>query len=830
MMKFSKFIPTAVALILFWVVSAVYFFPELKGEVLPQYDMTQHSGMAEEIHDHKRATGEDPQWTGSMFSGMPSYLISIEYPSRVIYNSFTKIADVNSPIWALFLSMLIMWIALLIMGVNPWVGIVSALAYGLSTYSLLILSAGHISKVWALIYAPLMVAGVWYTLRQNMWTGAAITALATSLEIGTNHPQITYYFAMAMGAMWLSELYFSYKGKALKSFAKRTALLLLAGGLAIGSNFSQLWYTMQHSSETTRGGSELIAEGSAGAQGSGLDLEYATAWSYGIDESLNMLIPDFQGRQSATTFSSDGAVAEALTKSRFPAEVAEQLPAYWGDQPYTGGPTYIGAVIILLAALGVALSSNRERWWLIAISIVMIMLAWGYHFMPLTELAFKILPGYNKFRAVSTALVVVQWSVPLLGAFALMKLWRAQLSEQKIRKGLMWAVGTTAGLCLLLMLAGGAIFGFGQDQSAEMIVQQFYPVYVNAGFTAEQAAAQVEVLSVELSQAMAQERASMMSSDALRSLIFILLAGACVWLYSKQKIKRGVLVGALAVLVLADLVPVDRRFISEENFTSPRTTQITPSPADKAIMEDTDPGYRVLNATVSTFNDATTSYFHRSIGGYHGAKLSRYQDLIDNYMQLGGERWGVSPQVLDMLNVRYVIEPSEQGQKVVRRPSANGAAWFVNRIIPATSAQQEIELLGDIDTKTTAVTGKNYTAQGALPSDDFQGVISLVEYTPNYLKYEYSASQSTPIIFSEVFYDKGWQAFIDGEAVPYFRADYILRGVWAPQGEHTIEWRFKAPNWGAIEGVAWACSIIIILALGASIYVSTRNRKENEEN
>ncbi len=813
----AKLLPTVTALLLFLVVSVVYFAPQFRGEVLPQHDVLQYEGMNKDITDMRIATGEDPQWTGGMFGGMPAYLINVAYPAQLVKSSVGRVVKlIDTPAGFLFFAMTSMWLMLLIFGVNPWVGIVASLAYGLSTYFLLIIGAGHITKMWALVYAPLMVGGAWMTLRSNMWCGAALTALSASLEIGANHPQITYYFLVAMAALWLSEGICAFREKYLRKFALRTAVLAAAGILAAASNFSPLWYTARHSKQTMRGGSELVA--TTETSKSGLSLDYATAWSYGRLETFNLLIPDFMGRESGSTFPSDGQVAATLNDYGLRG-AAQQLPTYWGTQPYTGGPTYLGAAAIFLAALGIALARGRNKWWIVGVCVLMILLAWGRNFMGFTEFAFRFLPGYNKFRTVSMTLVVVQWGVPLLGAFALMRLWNGDLPRRTLLRALAWAGGITGGICLIFAVAGASLLDFGRTESAEMLTGQFHQMLVASNMQAQIA----QGLDVELGEttadAMAIDRASMLAADAWRSLMMILLAAGCVVLFAFRKINKYLLVGLLSCVMLLDLIPVDRRFLSSDNFVTPRQQQITASAADRAILADTDPGYRVLNLTVSPFNDATTSYFHRSVGGYHGAKLARYQDVIDRY--LGSS----DPEILDLLNTRYVIVAGADGQpEARRRPTANGAAWFVDRVVSADSPQQEIDLLGENDLKTTAVVAaKDFVAVAPTDSTAVR-TIALTEYRPNYLKYDYTASEASLVVFSEIFYDQGWKAFVDGVEAPYFRADYLLRAMSLPAGTHTVEWRFRAPHWTAVESITLVASLLILLGAAAAVFLCFRKK------
>ncbi|WP_296112146.1 YfhO family protein [uncultured Alistipes sp.] len=824
----KRWVAAAAALAVFLLVSVLYFAPQFRGEVLPQHDVLQYEGMSRDIYQTREATGEDPQWTGGMFSGMPAYLINVAYPAQLVKNTVGRITRlIDTPAGFLLFAMVSMWLMLLVCGVDPWVGIVPALAYGLSTYFLLIIGAGHVTKMWALVYAPLMMGGAWMTLRGNLWAGAAITALAASLEIGANHPQITYYFLLAMAAFWISEGIVALRERHLKEFLRRTAVLAAAGLLAVGSNFAPLWYTARHAKETIRGGSELAAAAETQNPESsdrGLDLDYATAWSYGRAETLNLLVPDFMGRDSGWTFPSDGQVAATANEYGLRG-IERQLPAYWGTQPYTAGPTYLGAAALFLAVLGALLVRGRNRWWIVAVCAVMLLLAWGRNFMAFTELAFKLLPGYDKFRTVSMTLVVVQWAVPLLGAMALMRLWRGDVPRKRLLRALAWAGGVTGGLCLLLAVAGGSLFDFGRGESTVLMTDQLHQLFQSNGMQEYIDRGMDVEMGEAIGAAMAADRAAMMQADAWRSLLMIALAAGGVALFAFGRIRRGGLVALLGGVVLLDLVPVDLRFLSSEDFVSPRRRQITATAADKAILADRTPGFRVLNLTVSPFNDATTSYFHRSVGGYHGAKLARYQDLIDRYLSQLDEG------VLDMLNTRYLILPGEDGQPVAQlRTTANGAAWFVDRLVTAEDARQEIDLLGKTDLKTTAVIAARDLPLAQLPAaaaaDTLPGrSIALVEYHANRLRYEYSTPAEAVAVFSEIYYDKGWTATIDGEEAPAFRADYVLRAMRLPAGTHVVEWRFRAPGWRAAETVTGICSVVILVSAAAAVVLAVRRKR-----
>ncbi len=799
-MKTDRKIPSWVAYVgavaLFLVLSLFYFAPQMEGKELSMGDITQYEGMSRDIKQ-MQATGEDPQWTGNAFGGMPAYMINIEYPSMLVKNWSTDLANAfGRPAVLIFLALVGFWVMLLMWGVNPLVAIVPAIAYGFSTYSILIIGAGHITKMFAFAYAPLLVGGVGYTLRGGrLVLGGLLTALFAALQIGANHPQITYYFAFVILALWINALVVAIRQRGLRRFAKATLVLVAAAVVAVGANFSSLYYTAQHQPDTTRGGSALAAQNGTKDAGDGLDIAYATAWSYGRTESLNMLIPNLMGGSSAGGFASNGEVADAL-RPYGARSLATSLPAYWGDQPGTAGPTYLGAVALFLAVMALVLLKGREKWWLLAVSVFALLLSWGSNLMWFTELMFKYLPAYDKFRAVSTALVVVQWSVPLLAALVLWKLWQGEYERQRVVHGVAWAAGITGGVALLLWLLGGQMFSFSAPMDAQL------------------------GLPADIVMAMEAERAAMLQSDALRSLVLVALSAGVVWLFAAQRLKRGAVVLLLGALVTIDMVGVDSRYLFWDDFVEKNKTTILPSEANLEIMADEELGYRVANFAVSTFNDATTSYFHRSVGGYHGAKLSRYQDLIDHQLLRG------NPEAYDMLNTKYFIVADEQtGAPVaVLNEGANGAAWFVEDVVFAASPQEEMALLDGMATKYTAVVAQEYEQmlEGVRLSP---GEVDLVEYAPNHLTYRCNSEEGGLCIFSEIFYDKGWRAYIDGEEVEYLRADWLLRGMVVPAGSHTIEWRFRAPAFDLVEGVTLGFSLIIIGGLAAWCVTELVRRK-----
>lgn len=810
--KNSRWLPYVAAPIIFLLVSILYFIPQFRGEKLPMHDVMQYEGASADIERHVQEYGEDPQWTGNSFGGMPSYMIDFKVPAWIIRHASKVPLDIiGEPAILIFTAMLCFWLMLLLWRADPWVSIVPSLAYGLSTYTILIIGAGHISKVWALAYIPLLIGAVYYTYRgRHLWFGGALAALAGSLEISANHPQITYYFLLVILALVINEFVSFWKESLLPRFWRATGVLLLAAALAVGSNFAPLYFTAQHTADTTRGGSELSTSAAKGkAEQRGLDLAYATAWSYGRMESLNMFIPNLMGGSSAQPFSQSGPVADVLAE--FGARPSDlPLGTYWGDQPGTAGPTYLGAVIVFLAVLGLFVLDGRKKWWLLTVSILGLFLSWGSNMMWFTELCFKILPGYNKFRAVSTALVIVQWTFPLLAGLLLMELWRGTIPAKRLRKGLLWSAGITGGIALLFALFGPKMFGFSSPDDYSML----YNIASHSGFNETGARQFADMIS----GAMRAERGRMLRMDAWRSLLFVAVSAGLIVLFMKGRMKRGILVACFGGLVCFDLIPVDMRYLSYDDFVPARLTRIYPTEADKEILKDNTPGYRVANLSLNTFSDATTSYFHRSVGGYHGAKLRRYQDLIDRQLL------PMNPEVYNMLNTRYFIVPDGNTGRLAAQlnPDANGSAWFVEEVTLVGTPDEEIAALDTLDTKKRAVADRRFADLiEVTATPDSTATITLTDYRVNRLTYEYESATDGVAVFSEIYYDKGWKAYVDGKESPYFRVDYVLRAMTLPAGRHTVEFVFEAPNFREASAVTLVCSLLIVLAFGGTaVYIT----------
>lgn len=842
--------PWVVGLMIFWLVAHHFYAPQFEGKSLSQGDIAQYAGMSEDIRAHREATGEDPQWTGGMFSGMPAYLIDVEYPTQYVKRWVGGLVKaVASPMNMTLCAMVLMMVAVVMMGINPWIGIIAGLAYGLSTYFFLIIDAGHITKMWALVYAPPLVASVWYALRRNMWVGAILAALFGSLELGANHPQITYYFLLVCLAMWISELVFAVKDRVVSSFAYRTLVLVAAAFLAFGSNLSPLWYTFEHQKYTTRGVQEARAEEDARAE----KIAYNTAWSYGCKESFNMLVPSYMGAWSGDVSNDVVEVLQSpgvqnalfdVSVDRLTAMLQEDMPEldrgdveyflgagdatlerelqyvyedvsgevsqyasnYWGTQPYTAGPTYLGAVVVFLAVLGLMLTTPRMRWWLLAVSLFALLLAWGGNIMGFYEVMYDVLPGYKSFRTVSMALVVLEWSAPLLAAVALWQLVRSELP----RRALLVRVGVALGVVLVLVGAMAVVADYG--------LADIYDKYGDA------------VWVRQLEAAVYDARHGAFMADMWRTVGFVMIAavavGGYVLLRDRVAEHRCMLattvVAVVGCIVVLDIAGVDSRYMYEDKWVDKQPTELSPTAADRAILEDEELGFRVLDLSTDPFNSARASFFHRSVGGYHGAKLGRYQEVIDRHLST------FDAEVYAALNTRYVIYGGEaRSLESVMGVEPYGAAWFVSTVKAEATPKQELEAIGVEELRDVAVV--SHDVEGLRDEYDASGSIALTEYAPNYLRYEYSAPAEALAVFSEVYFPEGWSVTIDGAEAEYFAADYILRGMTLPAGEHTVEWHFRAPAWRATSLIMGIASVVILLGCvavaGVAIYVYRKNRR-----
>lgn len=793
----KQYFPHLAVVLIFLVVIMAYFSPLLEGKRLRQPDITNWKGMSKEIVDYRAKTGEEALWTNSMFGGMPAYQISVEYKGNLIrhIDNIFKFG-LPHPANLVFIYLIGFFILLMVLKVDPWLALAGSVAFAFSSYFFIILEAGHNSKAHAIGYMAPVLAGIILTYRGKHLAGMLITALFLALELRANHLQITYYLMMMVIILGISELIVSIRQKTIPAFLKATGLLFIAAFLALSTNITNIWATWEYGKDTIRGKSELSSD--PGNRTTGLDKDYATQWSYGKAETFTLMIPNTKG--GATGSLGNNRKAMEKVDPMFSQAVAGQNH-YWGDQPFTSGPVYTGAIMVFLFILGLFILKGHLRWWLLAVTILSVMLSWGKNFMPLTDFFLHYIPGYNKFRAVSMILVIADLAIPLLGILTLKEIIEKPTIIREKQKQFYLTLGLTGGLALVFYLMPQAFFNFlsGMEQAA--ITEQ------RATLDSSQIA-QFDSLINNLEAA----RVSIFKSDAIRSFFFILLASTLIWLYGSKKIKSGVLTVSVIFLIAIDMIPIANRYLNNDNFVS--KTQVNnpfaATEADKIILKDTDPNFRVFNTTVSTFQDASTSYFHKSIGGYHGAKLRRYQELIDHHISKGNEN------VLNMLNTRYFILNDANRQPVVQiNMDAAGHAWFVNTWKMVENADQEIDALTNFSPESTAIVDKRFAQQlsGFSSMPDTNAFIKLTEYQPNKLIYKYQAATDQLAVFSEIYYDKGWKAFIDGKPAPYFRADYVLRAMVVPAGSHEIEFRFEPRVYFTGEKISFAGSLLLILMM-----------------
>jgi len=830
--EFSKIVPHLVAIISFLLISYAYFSPMLEGKRMNQHDVKTFRGGASEIIEHRKETGEEALWTNRMFVGMPAYMISVRYKANLMRHFHNLLELGPRPASQLFLLLLGGYILFISLRINPWLSMVGAFAFAFASYNFIIILAGHNTKVIAIAYAAPLLAGVFMALRGRRILGAALTGVFLSLQIMINHPQITYYTFFIVLFFGFSELYFSIKEKQLKDLLITGGILIVAVVFALLSNYSRLATTMEYSPYSMRSKSELSIDEEDKTEG--LNLSYATSWSYGIDETLTLLIPGFKGGSSDYNLSKSSNTYEALSKldKNFANNFIEHVNMYWGTQSFTSGPVYLGAIIIFLFVLGMFILDNRYKWWILAVSVFGIMLAWGRNFMPLTEFFMHNIPGYNKFRTVSMTLVIPQIVVPVLAILTLNKIIFARVEKEKLLHGLKWSVGITGGLALLFLIIPSLAGNFSSPNDLRTIDSI-------SGNNNEVR----QMLQNTIVPALEADREAMLRTDAFRTLIFILLSAGLIYLYRirEQKMKTNLVIALFGVLFLADMWPVNKRFLNDSAF-EPKSRVVQPytaTAANQAILQSQGLNERVLNLTTSPFQDAQTSYFHQSIGGYQGAKMRRYQDLIDTRlmdemsMLIGALQSQVVSKidtafsefnVLNMLNTKYVII-NPDGAPLINS-SAMGNSWFVNEVVFAENADEELDRLTDIDIHTTAVTDKKFTDY--FEDYTFTGSSSdriiLTDYLPNKLTYRAEVENKRLAVFSEIYYPKGWTATIDGNPVEHIRVNYLLRGLVIPPGVHTVVFEFKPESYYKGEKVSLAGSMALLLLFFAALAFEIRKK------
>lgn len=804
----KQLIPHAIAALIFLAVAVLFFAPVvLENKGLSQHDILQWEGAAKEIIDYREKTGEEALWTNSMFGGMPAYLISTVFSGDlVVYVQKALSLWLPSPVYLVFLCFVGYYIMMIAFRVRPWLAIPAALAFGLTGFVIIAIGAGHNIKIAAVAFMPLVMAGIHLAYTRNRLWGFILTSLGLALELRVNHLQITYYLLLIALIYGLSRLVIAIMEKEQVNFAKTTGILIVAALLAVGANIGRLWTVYEYGPNSIRGKSELTS--TEEEKPSGLDKDYAFQYSNGIAEPIFLFIPNFFGGASQQDLGSNSNLEKALQKNgmdrRQIKSQVENAPAYWGDQPLTA-PYYGGAVVVFLFVLGLFVLDKKVKYWILGAFVLGIVLSWGSNFSSVNYFLFDYLPGYNKFRSVTFAIVITVFAMILGGFLGLEKIINDGWSNQLQKKFLM-AVGITGGFALLTaLLAGMGGFAGPIDQRLAGFPDWYLP-------------------------ALRADRLSLMRMDALRSLFYVLASAAILWLYFKGKVKLNIALIVVGALVFLDMFLVDKRFIDADSFKrNPHKTNFTANAADQQILKDKNISYRVYNL-MGAFNDARTSYFHQSIGGYHGAKMRRYQDLIEfgitpetstliSGLQSGNPDFRQS-NVINMLNTKYFIA-GDQANAVIANPEANGNAWYVNEIRKVAGADEEMKVLNEINTKSTAVVD---TTLFKTTKSKYSGanIIQLIEQKPNYLKYETNCFEDGFAVFSEVYYPTGWIAKIDDTEVDILRVNYILRGLEVGKGNHVIEFEFKPDSYYIGNKIMLFFNVVILLVFVGGVYLSVK--------
>jgi len=771
---FQKYGAYLVAAVLFFALAFIYCFPVLQGKVIYAGDNVNAECACREGVAYTEATGDHSWWTGSMFCGMPNYQIGGgQYKSEMLMKPFETVLHMghSHTAWVFIIYFFCFFILLRSFDVDKWLAIVGAIAVALSSYFVVIIAAGHNGKTSTIALMSVVFAGFHLIFKKKYGIGVILTMLFTAVGFHV-HPQMAYYIFMMIGVCWFAEFYAHIKGKRIKDFLIGTVLFVGAVGIGLGTGCANVFANAEYTTQTMRGGhSELVKDNDSANKTEGLDLDYATAWSYGKLETFSLLVPGVQGGASGVDVGKDSRVYKVLKENgvspRDAAGFCKNVPMYWGDQPFTAGNVYVGAIICFLFVLGLMIVKGPYKWALLVSTLFSILLAWGSNFMWFTKLFFNYFPLYNKFRAVSSILIVAEIAMPLLGFVAIKKLMDGDLDKKLAIRKIFTAAGITGGIALIFALLGGLLFDFTSAYDIQFKSQ----------------------LPEWLYDAILAERKSLLIRDSWRSVGLIAASAGIMAAFAAGKMKKKWMIALLGVLVLVDMWPVDRRYMNDDNFVSKRqnSSAYAMQPYEHQILQDPDIHFRVFNATSNTFNDSRTSYYLKSIGGYHAAKLRRYQDMIEVYLSKGNMK------IINLLNAKYLIVPGEDGTPApVLNPEAFGNAWFVGSISAVASPNEEIAALDQIDLHTEAVMDQEFAplVKNMEPGIAEGANVRLTCYTPRYLNYEYSSSKDGVIVFSEIYYPFGWKASIDGEAVDHYRVDYTLRALDVPAGEHKIHFEF----------------------------------------
>ncbi|MBP9993884.1 MAG: YfhO family protein [bacterium] len=805
----KKTLGVVLCIVAFALITLVYFSPIIQGKRIKQHDVEMHKGMSQEIVDYKAKTGEQSLWTNSMFGGMPAWNISVQQDSNLM-NYVHKLLNVGfpHPFGAVFVSMLGFFILLLVLGCKTGVSFVGALAYGLTSYLFIIIGAGHNSKAMAMAYMAPVIAGILLTYKGKYLWGSVLTAISLALEVRAGHLQITYYLLLIVVCLVIAEFVETVKTKKYLEFFKASGILTCVAIIAIMTCTTTLYANYEFGKETMRGKPVLTKD--VENQTNGLDRDYVTQWSYGIGETWSLMIPNVKGGASAYI----GGKNEALDAAdpRFRSAIAQQS-AYWGDQPGTSGPVYVGAIVCFLFVLGLFIVKGKYKWALLAATVLSILLSWGKNFMGFTDFFLDYVPGYNKFRAVSMTLVIAEVCMPLLAFLALAEMFKNPDALKNNMRYFWISLGITGGLCLVFYALPQTFFSFLNKGEASQFQQ----------LAKGQDGAMYQMFATQLENV----RVAIFRKDALRSFFFIAVAALVILLNVKGKMKPNMMFAALAVFVVADMLTIDKRYLNDSNFIDKRKFDkpFIMSEIDKQILNDKSLNYRVINLATSTFNDASTSYFHKSVGGYHGAKLRRYQDVINQYLSNTGDDSFF--KVLNMLNTKYIIYSRDNKLSYYPNIEAFGNAWIVGDIQWVATPNAEIDAIAATDVKNVAIVNEEFKdLVGDFMATPAEGTIKLVDYKPNQLTYNFDSSKDELVVFSEIWTKNGWTMKIDGVESPLFRSDYILRSAIIPAGQHEIVMRYEPSIWKVGNTIQFITSLLLLIGLALAIYIAFKKQSE----
>ncbi|HEX7583817.1 MAG TPA: YfhO family protein [Prolixibacteraceae bacterium] len=801
--------PYIIAVVLFMILSVIYFSPVLEGKKLQSSDGTQFKGMAKEIVDYREATGKEALWSNNMFSGMPAYLTSTIYSGEIISKIQKSITAISQPVMILTFSFLFFFILCILLDIGVWTAFAASLAYGFMTFTFVVMVTGHLTKAHALTYISLIVGGILLAYKKNKIGGSIIAALGLSLMLSANHLQMTYYAAILVLILGITYLVFAIREKTLPDFAKTSSLLFVAVLFAVGTNFSRLYTTYEYGKYSMRGQSELSLNGEN--KTSGLDQNYILDYSYDLGEAMTAFIPRFKGGGMSEPLSTSSETYKFLAENQGP-EAAKKMvtggmPMYWGSQPISGAPFYFGAVLCFLFVLGIFLVKGKDKWWLVAVFVFSLLLSLGKNFSILTNLMLDYFPGYNKFRDVKNIIVIQQFAMALLGVLAVKEVFLRKISNAEFMKGLKYAFGITGGLALIFAIIPGLAGSFSGSTDAQ---------YLQMGWPKQ------------LIDALISDRESALRIDAFRTFVFVASAAAGLWAYWNKKIKGQYAIILWVALIIGDMWPVNKRYFNNDHFSSKKEVAMPfqKMTVDKEILKDNDLYYRVLNLQ-NPFADARTSYFHKSIGGYHGAKMKRYNELIIYSIQpemqtlMAGFKKPASIDsvmnllpVINMLNTKYFIY--DLNSPPLTNSHALGNAWLVKDVKIVNKADEEVTSLKNFDPKTTAIVNKSFEkVLGGYHTGSGEGEIKLTAYQPNDLKYEATVNSGSQLaVFSEIYYPKGWKSYLDGKETDYLQADYVLRAMVIPSGKHQVEFKFEPQSYYLGNKISMASSILLLLAIG----------------